>query len=141
MFVLPYERSIGLPYLCTENLCIVILYYTTGIRGDSLPRASLPLDQQFVQIAVLHCSAVEGAFPIAATSRMQPIFFVFCPIVEFAQNIPIASRFGVVRSIDTRWQSRRAIARRQSVFAVFAIYSYVFVLLPIGTELAMYRAL
>ena len=86
IFMFPLKFRCG-PNLCGENLGVIILYDTTSIARDSFAIASIPLNEQFVELSMLHGIFGEICFPDAVSNGLEAIVFVLLPVVHVSFDI------------------------------------------------------
>ena len=84
-------ESVGflrIPYLCGENLCIVVLNHTTAPGRNTLAFATIPLHLHLIQVAMLDSLLAELQLPVACSGdTLALVFVVFLPVVEITNKI------------------------------------------------------
>ena len=82
-------RLFRCPYLSAEDLGIVILYHTGSPCGDALSIATIPVDMQFIEVAMLQRLLWQFQFPVAVLQRLHLIFGILFPVVERTNQIDL----------------------------------------------------
>ena len=78
----------GCPYLCAENLCVVVLHHAAAPCGNALAFAAFPVHFEFIEVLVFEGFCGELEFPVAGVfEALESIFLVFLPAVEIAYEI------------------------------------------------------
>ena len=85
LLFLPYIWLAGVPYLCREYLCLLILHYTGSPCRNTLARPSFPVDVHLIQVAMFHGFFAEFQLPVACPwNTLGLISFLFLPAIEVA---------------------------------------------------------
>ena len=76
-----------IPNLGREYLRLLVLHHAAHIRRDTLSVTAVPLDEQFVHLAMSHRFLRQLRFPYAISDRLQTISLVLLPVVHVALDI------------------------------------------------------
>ena len=85
-FMFPFIFGHG-PYLCGEDLGVIVLHNTTSIARDTFAITTIPLDEQFVELPMLHGAFGEIGFPYAVSNGLETIVFVLGPVVHITFDV------------------------------------------------------
>ena len=80
-------RTCWSPYLCRENLGLLVLDHTTCIRRDTLTLSSIPVNREFVEFLMMHCFGRKGNLPNSVFNRLTCIFGLLLPIVHLTNDV------------------------------------------------------
>ena len=75
------------PYLCGEDLGLLVLHDSSHIRRDAFSIATLPFDEQFVELLMLDSVFRQLGFPYAVADGLESVGFVFLPSVHISFDI------------------------------------------------------
>ena len=88
-FPMVFLRS---PYLCREDLGLVILYYPRSPRRDALSFATIPFNVHLEQVSMLHGLGRKFQLPVAcALNAFAAVVFLFFPIIKITDQIDVCS--------------------------------------------------
>ena len=90
-FLLPFIWF-RIPYLCRENLGLVVLYYALCPCRNTLTFSTFPVNFHLEEIAMFHGFLRKLEFPVAGILySFGTILFVFLPVVEVTYQIDVCS--------------------------------------------------
>ena len=81
----PFVRG-GLPHLCGENLCMLILNDTVGIGGNTVTLSAGPMHPHLVELAVFQSLGGELHLPHPVADRCELEFGAFLPAGEISHQ-------------------------------------------------------
>ena len=75
------------PNLCGEDLGVIILHDATSVARDTFSVATVPLNEQLVELSVLHGVLGQNSFPNAVANGLEAVVFGLRPVVHVTLDI------------------------------------------------------
>ena len=86
-FLLHHIGMFGMPHLCREDLCLLILHHSAAPCRDTLSLTSVPLHLHLIEVSVSDGFLAELQFPVACSFyAFELVFWLLLPVVEISDE-------------------------------------------------------